>query len=59
MTLASECRQCRVVEVVRIILVRGSGAATRDVTQYWTPDGRLIAEEDPFPQVNLTAQVKP
>ena len=40
-----------VIEVIRTKAMRGAGIEedpVREVTQYWTFDGRLIGEEDSF-----------
>ena len=40
-----------VIEVVRVEALRGAGVegdVARIVTQYWSKDGRLLAERDPF-----------
>lgn len=42
-------RACEVVEVIRVQALRGEGEIRRRriVTQWWTPEGELIAEHDP------------
>lgn len=47
-----DCRECRVVSVVRIVITRGAGGpddVVRPVTQFWTPKGEFIVEIDPWP----------
>jgi len=42
-------RSVEVVQVVRVVAARGHGNANdpiREVTQYWSPDGKLLAEYD-------------
>lgn len=43
-------RRARVIEVIETVSVRGNGANTvlREVIQYWSKDGVLLAENDPF-----------
>ncbi len=41
----------QVIEVIQVEALRGAGVegdVGRIVTQYWSKDGRLLAERDPF-----------
>lgn len=42
-------RHAKIVEVIETISGRGNGVDTifRLVTQYWSKDGKLLAENDP------------
>lgn len=43
-------REVDVVQVIRVVAARGRGVAgdpIREVTQYWSDDGELLAEHDP------------
>lgn len=44
-------RQAEVIEVIKTVATRGDGNKTvfREVTSYWTTDGHLLAEVDPYP----------
>lgn len=45
-----ENREVKVIECIHVTVVRGAGTASdiaREVEQWWTFDGRLIAEHDP------------
>ncbi len=40
----------RVISAIQIVVIRGAGTAEdrcREVTQYWTLDGKFLAEYDP------------
>lgn len=46
-----DVEEVRIVEVIHVRLVRGLGTSDdkcRWVQQWWTKEGRLIAENDPF-----------
>jgi hypothetical protein len=44
------CRMAQVIEVIETRAVRGNGESTgdpiREVYQYWSRDGKLLAEHD-------------
>lgn len=44
------CRSAEVIEVIRTVATRGDGRTTifRAVTSYWSKDGVLLAEVDPY-----------
>lgn len=43
-------RKARVIEVIETVSIRGNGVDTtvREVIQYWSKDGVLLAEKDPI-----------
>lgn len=43
-------RSVELVEVIRVVFTRGDGQNTvfREVTQYWSTDGTLLAEQDNY-----------
>jgi len=43
-------RSAEVIEVIKVVSTRGDGDRTifREVTSYWTKDGTLLAEVDPY-----------
>lgn len=44
-------RSVKVIEVIETISLRGDGVKSpcRQVTQYWSKEGRLLGENDPAP----------
>ncbi|MCM3665525.1 hypothetical protein M3204_13995 [Mesobacillus subterraneus] len=42
-------RSARIVEVIETVSIRGNGVENpvREVIQYWSKDGILLAEQDP------------
>lgn len=45
-------RCAEAIQVIRTVALRGEGVASdplREVTQYWSLDGELLAESDPHP----------
>lgn len=42
-------RSVKIVEVIQTVSIRGNGVDTpiREVTQYWSKEGALLAEDDP------------
>lgn len=43
---------CKLIEVIQAYVTRGSGVADnpyRTVTQFWSKEGELLAENDPYP----------
>jgi putative protein kinase ArgK-like GTPase of G3E family len=42
-------RNAKIIEVIQTISVRGNGVDTvhREVIQYWTKEGKILAEKDP------------
>ncbi len=48
-------RRAELIEVIKTVSVRGNGVDTvfREVIQYWSKDGKLLAENDP-----ITKEVK-
>lgn len=50
--LAGPVRSAEAIQVIRTVALRGEGVESdpaREVTQYWSLDGELLAESDPFP----------
>lgn len=45
-----DVREAEVIKVIRVLFVRGDGKedCIRGVTQYWSLDGKLLAEDDPI-----------
>ncbi|MDQ0270758.1 hypothetical protein [Cytobacillus purgationiresistens] len=43
-------RRARIIEVIETVSIRGNGVDTvlREVTQYWSKEGVLLAESDPI-----------
>lgn len=43
-------RKAELIEVIRTVSTRGNGVDTvfREVIQYWSKDGKLLAENDPM-----------
>lgn len=43
-------RKARIIEVIETISIRGNGVDTvlREVIQYWSKGGELLAENDPY-----------
>lgn len=43
------CRSARVVQVIETVSLRGDGSddPVREVRQYWSFEGELLAEKDP------------
>lgn len=43
-------REAKVIEVIETVSIRGNGVDTvlREVIQYWSKDGILLAENDPY-----------
>jgi hypothetical protein len=46
-------RNARLIEVIEVITTRGNGKneVFREVIQYWSKDGVLLAEKDDFKEV--------
>jgi hypothetical protein len=44
-------RKAKLIEVIQTVSIRGNGVDTvlREVTQYWSKEGKLLAEHDPCP----------
>lgn len=42
-------RRAKIIEVIETVSMRGNGVDTvhREVIQYWSKDGKLLAEKDP------------
>lgn len=45
-------RSAEMIEVIKVVSTRGNGndEPFREITQYWTKDGKLLAEDDPCPE---------
>lgn len=43
-------RRAKIIEVIETVSTRGNGVDTvfREVIQYWSKDGKLLAEKDDF-----------
>jgi len=51
-------RKARVIEVVHTVTLEGDGTgeqAYREVDRYWSTDGKLLAENDPYMEVAIPA----
>lgn len=58
-TELGQVSEVKIVELIQVIFIRGDGtieSPIRTVKQYWTKDGKLVAEVDSLPQGGKEAQ---